>query len=210
MISKLDQFYANLAKSGMARPSRFEVFITPPSNNKSRVSAINSPEILRHMTLSCESVELPSQTLATTEYKINGLPVIPLPYSFSYTNQITLTFKLSEDYRERNMFLAWQDLVYRPGAGFSYYNDYIGTIIVRPMNIANEVMQEFIFRNCFPITIQDLQYNWGSVNENLKQVITFSFFSMEAQTSSIRTGNFKQPFSGFPGRIDNSDATRMA
>jgi len=203
MASKLDQFYSDLARTGMARPTRFEVQITPPFNNKTKTSALNSQDVLRHMTLTCESAELPSQSLATTEYKINGLPVIPLPYSFSYTNQLTLTFKLSEDYRERNMFLVWQDFVYRVGTGFSYYDEYIGTIILRPLNTANEVMQEFIFRNCFPITVQDLQYNWASVNENLKQVVTFSFFSMEAQSSSVRNGFSTPKFSGFPLGFDS-------
>jgi hypothetical protein len=183
--SKLDQFLANAWETGIARANRFEVFITPPSGGG--FSGLNAAELLRHLSITCEAVEIPSQTIATAELKINGLTVIPMPYSFSYTNQINLTFKLSEDYRERNALLAWQDLVFGNGRGFGYYNEYVGTITVRALNIANETIQEFIFRNCFPITVQDLSYNWGSSNEYLRQSVTFSFYTMETQTKQIRT-----------------------
>jgi len=215
MASKLDQFYSNVFQTGIARANRFEVFITPPTG--AGYSSLNSSALLRHMSFVCESVEIPSQTLATAESKINGLPVIPVPYSFSYSNQINLTFKLSEDYRERNMLLLWQDLVYKPGRGFSYYNEYVGTIVVRPMNTSEKINQEFIFRNCFPTAVQELRYDWGSMNENLKQGVTFSFYSMETQTTTVRSTNSANPnnnispsntsnltnlFSGFPN-FDN-------
>ena len=194
--SKLDQFLANAWETGIARANRFEVFITPPSGKG--FGSLNSSELLRHLSLTCEAVEIPGQSIATAELKINGLTAIPIPYSFSYGNQLNLTFKLSEDYRERNAMLVWQDLVFGNGRGFSYYNEYVGTITVRALNTANEAIQEFIFRNCFPITIQDLSYNWGSSNETLKQSVTFSFYTMETETSSIRSSAVKPIYSGFP------------
>lgn len=194
--TKLDQFLANAWDTGVARANRFEVFITPPSGKG--FSALNSSDLLRHLSLTCESVDIPGQSISTAELKINGLTVIPIPYSFSYTNQLTLTFKLSQDYRERNAMLAWQDLVFGNGRGFSYYNEYVGTIVVRALDTANEAIQEFIFRNCFPITVQDLSYNWASSNENLKQSVTFSFYSMETETSATRSSAVKPIYSGFP------------
>lgn len=182
-MANLNQFLANLGVTGFAKPNRFEVFIIPPSKNYTELS---SQGLLRHMTLVCEAVEIPSQTISTAELRLNGLPIIPIPYEFSYTNTLNLTFKLSEDYRERNMLLAWQDNVYRPGKGFSFYNDYTGTIIVRSLNSANTPIQEIIFRNCFPTSVNDIQYNWASNNEYLRQMASFSFFTMETQSLSIR------------------------
>jgi len=208
MISKLDQFYSNVWSTGIVRPNRFEVFITPPTG-KPASAGLSSPTLSRHLSLVCESIEIPSQNIGTAEYKINGLTPIPLPNSFSYTNQLNMTFKLSADYRERNMLITWQDKIYRNGVGFSYYNDYMGTIVVRPMDTANQVPQEFIFRNCFPVSIQELQYNWGSTNESMKQGVTFSFFSMETQITSVRSSNssvdkpIQQLFSGVPTKIDS-------
>ena len=66
---------------------------------------------------------------------------------------------------------------------------------MRPMNTANVVKQEFVFRNCFPVTIQDLQYGWGSNNENLKQGVTMSFFSQEVRTIATNIdSSFGTPF----------------
>ena len=209
MPNLLDQFYSNVYQTGLVRPNRFEVQITPPT--RGGYSSLNSSALLRHMTFVCEAVEIPSQNISTVESKINGLPVIPVPNFFSYTNTLNLTFKLSQDYRERNMLLLWQDLVYKPGRGFSYYNDYIGSIIVKPMDVQNKTYQEFIFRNCFPVTVQDLQYSWASNNEYMKQNVTFSFFSVEVQTTTVRSSTSGEPqnniqqlnnpsslFSGFP------------
>lgn len=187
--NKLNQFYSNVFATGIVRPNRFEVFIFPPIGGG--YSSLNSPSLLRHLSLVCESVEIPAQTISTMESRINGFPVIPLPYHLSYSNQLNLSFKLSEDYRERNMLLLWQDMIYSPGKGFSYYNEYVGSVIVRPMSPSNEVKQEFIFRNCFPVTIQELGFNWGSSNESLKQGVTFSFFSME--TRAVSDSNTSAP-----------------
>jgi hypothetical protein len=203
MPTKLDQFYSSAWTTGIARPNRFEVIINFPSLGG--ITELNSQTLSRHLSFVCEQVEIPSQTIATAESRINGLPVIPIPYSFSYTNQLNLSFKLSENFIERKMLLLWQSLIYNPGSGFNYYNNYIGTILVRPMNAANVVKQEFLFRNCFPITIQDLQLNWGSNNESLKQGATFSFFSAEVRdtvsSSNSQSGN-PLLISGHEGEVD--------
>ena len=184
--TKLDQFYSDVFKTGIARSNRYEVILIPPAGN---YSSLSSSGLLRHMTLVTESIEIPSQTISTAESKINGLPVVPVPNGFSYTNILNMSFRLSADYRERNMLLLWQDMVYKPGKGFSYYNDYVGTIVVKPLDDAERSYQEFIFRNCYPVAIQELQYGWGSNNDYLKQGVTFSFYSAETQTSSTRSSD---------------------
>lgn len=179
-MGNINEFYSNLFQTGIAKPNKFEVHITPPNSN----AALGNSALLRHFSLTCESVDIPSQSLLTFEAKINGIPVIPLPYQLNYGNTVTLTFKLSSDYRERNAMLLWQSLVYRPGRGFSYYNEYVGTIVVRPLDLQGNPVQEFVFRNCFPSVINDIQYNWASNNENLKQTVAFSFFSAETRSIS--------------------------
>jgi hypothetical protein len=178
-MANLNQFYSNLFATGIAKPNRFEVLVIPPPGSP---VSLNSAALLRQFSLTCEGVDIPSQSLATFEAKINGLPVIPMPYQLNYGNIVTLTFKLSSDYRERNAMLVWQSLVHRPGRGFSYYNEYVGTILVRPLDLQGNPVQEFVFRNCFPSVINDIQYNWASNNENIKQTVAFSFFSAETRT----------------------------
>lgn len=179
-MGNINEFYSNLFQTGIAKPNKFEVHITPPQK-------LGNNALLRHLTLTCESVDIPSQSLLTFEAKINGIPVIPMPYQLNYGNTVTLTFKLSSDYRERNAMLVWQSLIYQPGGGFSYYDTYIGTIVVRPLDLQGNPVQEFVFRNCFPSVINDIQYNWASNNEYLRQTVAFSFFSAETRpiTNSV-------------------------
>jgi hypothetical protein len=186
MISdKFNNFLSNTYAANIARANRFEVEITPPAKLGIDYT------LLRHLTFVTESVQIPSQTVATTESKVNGLPVIPMPYQFSYGNQLNMTFNLSQDYRERNLLLLWQNLVYKPlgglRQGFGYYNDYVGTIIVKALDYSNEVVQHFIFRNCFPSAVLDMSYNWGN-SEKMNQEVTFTFFSMETSVSTPTSG----------------------
>lgn len=185
---KFQQFLANIYAHGNARANKFLVEITPPPK-------LGVPlESLRQLSFTTETVNIPSQTIATSELKINGLPIIPIPSQFSFGNSLDITFNLSEDYRERNIFTLWQNLVYSVGGkGFNYYNDYVGQIVVKPLKYYSGKGEpgnddtpalSFIFRNCFPTALQELSYNWGTADK-LAQGVTFSFFSMETQ---VRTG----------------------
>lgn len=190
MANKIDLFYSDLFRSGLARPNRFEVIITPPVSSD---SLLHSQGLLRHLTISCESVELPSNVISTIDYKVNGLMPQSLPYSFSYGGTLDITFRLSEDYKERNFLLAWQNLIYTPVVGFKYYNEYQGTIVVRPLTYhqsqGEESNQEFVLYNCFPTTVQNLSYDQGMGNSYLKQTASFSFYYIETRKISVATSN---------------------
>jgi hypothetical protein len=200
---KFQQFLTNLFASSNARGNRYEVQIIPPPSLYSVIP--NMDYLLRLLTFTTETVEIPSQTVGTSESKINGLPVIPVASQFSFGNNLNITLNLSEDYRERNFLLLWQDLVYSgPGRssnqGFNYYDDYIGQILVKPLkyysgkNSESEQLDSnpamsVIFRNCFPVAIQELSFNWGASNDKLTQGVTFSFFSAETQINDPRSQN---------------------
>lgn len=181
MISnKFNQFLSNTYAAGIARANRFEVEITFPP-------ALQLSSLARHMSFVAQAVTIPAQTLATTEVKLNGLIAIPMPYSFSYGNQLNMTFALSADYRERNAMLIWQNLIYSISGdkqGFGYYDEYAnGTIIVKALNYANDTVQRFIFRNCYPSAILETSYGWDN-SDRLNQEVTFTFFSVETAISS--------------------------
>lgn len=185
---KFQQFLTSIYGYGNARSNRYLVEITPPP--KLRIPG----DIIRQLSFTTESVEIPSQTVSTAEAKINGLPIMPMPNQFSFGNTINISFNLSEDYRERSFLTLWQNLVYSVSQkGFNYYNDYIGQIIVKPLKYyntsktngkngsdSNEAMT-LKFKNCFPVAIQELGFNWGP-GDKLVQGATFSFFTLEIES----------------------------
>lgn len=174
-LGKIDQHLSNLYQSGIARLNRFEVEIFPPA-----IPGLYTQPIIQSLKLACQSANIASQTIATFESQINGNPVFQLPYQFSFGNTLDLTFKLSTDFRERNIFLIWQNLIYSPGQGFSYYNEYLGTIVLYSLDLNLKQRQKVTFRNAFPVTIQDINFDWGA-DGYATQGISFSFYAAETE-----------------------------
>ena len=100
MAFGIDQFASEIGKSGVAKTSDFVVEITAPTKAFSSVA--------QSMMLRIEQVSIPSRTLTTFQQNYYG-PPRDIPYRF-VTSPITLTILLSEDMREREFFMQWQDL----------------------------------------------------------------------------------------------------
>lgn len=95
----VNEFSAEIAKSGVARTSNFLV-------------EIGAPEGLlldtKSMPLRIEQVSIPSRTLTTFAQNYYG-PPREIPYRYT-SAPVSLTILLSEDMREREFFMQWQDL----------------------------------------------------------------------------------------------------
>ena len=96
----VNQFSAEIAKTGVARTSNFLVEIGAPGNLLNEVS--------RSMPLRIEQVSIPSRTLTTFTQNYYG-PPREIPYRYT-SSPVSLTILLSEDMREREFFMQWQDL----------------------------------------------------------------------------------------------------
>lgn len=100
----LRNFTSEINKSGIARPSYFMMMITLPKQLLAEF-----PGIGRAMQFRVESASLPTRIVHTHEQRYYG-PMRRLPYG--YTSQdLVFTVIMSEDYREREVFMRWQDLV---------------------------------------------------------------------------------------------------
>jgi hypothetical protein len=133
-------FLSNVkAKSGLAKPSRFEVILPIPTYVGSFVStsvldklfnlpnsiystiadAFNkgvsegqvssSPTISRYLALQCEQTELPGKSILTTDVKVYG-PTYKVPYQTQY-DEITLTFVCTNEFYERKLFDRWLECI---------------------------------------------------------------------------------------------------
>lgn len=104
----LNEFSAELGKSGFARTSYFTVMITPPSKLLEIDSKVKDG-FGKPMSLRIEQAELPARAPLYLQQRYYG-PLRNIPYGYN-SQQLTLTIILSEDMRERNFFLRWQDLL---------------------------------------------------------------------------------------------------
>jgi hypothetical protein len=72
-------------------------------------SQSSNPSITRYLSLQCESAELPSKSLGTTEVKIYG-PSFKVPYQTQYS-ETTLSFLCTNDFYERKLFDRWMESI---------------------------------------------------------------------------------------------------
>ena len=172
----LDSFNTELA-----RPSRFEVFFNIPtalsnnglpsifgggeinirtsnqSSSSAGIKALNSNDLA----LRCESAQLPSRTLMTTEQKIYGITE-KYPYENSY-NDAEFVFLVSGDMREKKFFDKWINLVSpKLSYNMNYKSDYATSVVVKQYDLQGRPQYEVELRKAFPISVNQLDLDWSS------------------------------------------------
>lgn len=104
MPFKLTDFTAEMNKGGFAKPSYFLMAINLPT-------ALKIPDAIgaaRSMQFRVESASLPTRIVLTHDQRYYG-PQRRIPYGYA-AQDLAFTVILSEDMREREMFMRWQDL----------------------------------------------------------------------------------------------------
>lgn len=185
MPFNINEFNSAISKTGYGRTNFFEGFILggPGSyipNGGNQTKKYGSDDTRFRI----EGVNLPGRNLLTFDQRYHG-PVRQLPYLASY-QPCTMTIILSQDYREREMFMRWQDFMvghYRTAYNRSdyigqfdskYYDEGIGTVMINvysnPMPKVSgvaasgkkyETQYSIILEEAFPISVNDVAMSWG-------------------------------------------------
>jgi hypothetical protein len=196
MTFNIQTLTSSIEKTGVAKASHFEVQCTAPSP----VS-----EMERDMMYRAEAAEIPGRSLATVEHKFGNMgPITKIPYSQVFTD-MTVTFLLSEDLREKQYFEIWQELMYNTGAfesgsstGMSkfkpkYFDDYTGSVIIRQYGANGNLRTITTLVDAYPIIISPISTNWSS-GELMKMNVTFAYryyklaFEMQDQPHRVAQG----------------------
>jgi hypothetical protein len=173
------------SNDGIAKPSRYEVTLFPPSGQQgSRGQSSNifskiMGEILgdgtvRATGLKCEGIELPGRTIDTTpDTNIYG-PERNIATGYTFAD-ITGTFQLSSDLKEKKYFETWQRLCYNPQTfAMGYYDDYIGSVDIHTMDEQNKKRYGVKLVECFPKSIGAQQLSYAGTGY-LTCAVTFSY-----------------------------------
>jgi len=97
---------SSLGKSGFAKTDHFEVFITGPGDSLDQ----------RDLAIRADTVDIPGRNLTLTEHRFNNTgPFNRIPTMQTYSD-VTMTFILSEDMREKDYFERWQNKIMDTGA----------------------------------------------------------------------------------------------
>ena len=132
-----------------------------------------------------ESAEIPGRSLATLDHRFdNYSPISRVVTGQTYVD-VTVTFLLSEDLREKEYFERWQAAAVGTGAFSSgrandarnnpaYYDQYVGTVIIRQYGADGSLRSIHSLENAFPIVMGGVQMNWSD-EAHAKLQVTFSY-----------------------------------
>ncbi len=168
MAGSIAEFKSSFSKE-LARPSKFDVNIPIP------LGLIPYRGTSRMLTMRCENAELPGRTIATTSMKIYGVEE-KFPYMSSF-NDMSLTFIVSDDMKEKKFFDAWLNWI-NPNSSFNlkYKQDYSVALRINQYDVQNQVSYSVDLIDAFPIAVNGMDLNWSADGYH-KVTVTFAFTS---------------------------------
>ena len=172
---------------GFALPSRYEVVILPPQGTRGKPKgALNNVFSLvmqentgegttRKTGLQSEAISFPGRNLDTApDTNIYG-PTREIVQGYSYA-EITATFRMSSDYKEKKFFETWQRLAYNPQTwSLGYYDEYSGGLQIYSLDQNDRRRYGVEIVECFPKTIAAQSLSAPQATDVQKLSVTFSY-----------------------------------
>lgn len=168
MAGSIAEFKSSFSKE-LARPSKFDVNIPIP------LGLVPYLGTSRMLTMRCENAELPGRTIATTSMKIYGVEE-KFPYMSSY-NDMSLTFIVSDDMKEKKFFDAWLNWI-NPNSSYNlkYKQDYSIALRINQYDVQNQVSYSVDLVDAYPIAVNGMDLNWSADGYH-KLTVTFAYTS---------------------------------
>jgi len=134
-LGAIDRFRASVLKDGVARPSKYEVIITPPKDLRKMVTNNSTLNIIeKNIGMACNSIVMPGRDLTAISVKQGQDLAIEQVGAHTYEGTITATFYLDPNLDYKSFFEAWQNLAVNPITNnLNYYDNYIGSMSIHQL-----------------------------------------------------------------------------
>ena len=191
----LQRFQAQINQGeGMARPNRFYVIINPPQKlvttpggppsqlSKNTNNDLNSAAMRENMSMMCNKITLPSRDINTSPHKTYG-PKREMPYAYSFSGEIELTFYGDKFLRQRMFWENWQKTIFDGEThDMRYYDDYVGSIDIFQLGqfdakADDDARVTYAVRlyEVYPQIISPIEYTYGNNNAIVEVPVTLNF-----------------------------------
>ena len=191
----LQRFQAQINQGeGMARPNRFYVIINPPQKlvttpggppsqlSKNTNNDLNSSAMRENMSMMCNKITLPSRDINTSPHKTYG-PKREMPYAYSFSGEIELTFYGDKFLRQRMFWENWQKTIFDGEThDMRYYDDYVGSIDIFQLGqfdakADDDARVTYAVRlyEVYPQIISPIDYTYGNNNAIVEVPVTLNF-----------------------------------
>ena len=171
--------------SDFAKGHRYNVIIIPPAAPNLEVAVTNNLQFL------CESVSLPTKSLASNSHDIYG-PPREIPYRTTFT-EAAMSFILDDPMKVKNYFDKWQNYIINDSTGNPrYWDNFVGTInISRLLNNAKSVSDtayKVELQEAYPSVVGEIALGHTGGNEILRLPVTFKFRKWINLVQRVNTG----------------------
>ena len=186
---------------GFARTNRYIVRINPPAKTGGGNNDLESTQVLENIDMMCNKVTMPNRDINTATNRTYG-PARRMPYAYSYSGEIELSFYGDKFLRQRLFFENWQKKLFSIDShNMQYYDSYVGSMDIYqlgqfdvetenviqdgPPNRTRKVPKPQIDNasvtygvrlfEVYPQTIGSYDYTYGSENEQVIVPVTLNF-----------------------------------
>ena len=167
-------------RGGVARGNRFAVYVSHPSKGMNSLLKFDPATMLsnlisgdgvnladfiqdpRDMFLLCQNCTIPGKRISTTEASHNH-HLAKKPYS-AITDEVTMTFLLTNDYYIRKYFDMWQEMIIDTSHNHyktAYKRDYSRDVIIQQLSTSNHMIPGYSVKllNAYPIQVGAVELN---------------------------------------------------
>ena len=205
MSFSVETFRAKLESGGgPAYGDRYHVAFTAPSGVAAEAASYLTTEttskVTSRLSWLCDTINIPSRSLTTTEFRTYGLPV-KRPYGSVYTES-QMEFLCTRNMGEKKFFDAWLNYIFDNNSyDIAYYDNYRTNIDIyhfdRSVSDASDLDKStyhITLEEAYPTLVGEVSMN-HTATEILKIPITFTYkkyvhadINSTTQTSGISTG----------------------
>ena len=133
-LGSIYRFRNSVLENGVARPSKYEVIITPPENIKNVLEGSSLDIVSRNVGMACNSIVMPGRDLTAISVKQGQDLAREQVGAHTYEGTITATFYLDPNLDYKTFFEAWQNLAVNPITNnLNYYDNYVGSMSIHQL-----------------------------------------------------------------------------
>ena len=192
----INRFLAQVNQGeGFARTNRYIVRINPPRPiaeavdveqgfgiNEGGNNDLESNQTIENIDMMCNKVTMPNRDINTATNRTYG-PARRMPYAYSYSGEIEMSFYGDKFLRQRMFFENWQKKIINiSNHNMKFYDDYVGSMDIMQLGQFDSKQDDdarvtYAVRlfEVYPQTIGSYDYTYGSENEQVIVPITLNF-----------------------------------
>lgn len=190
-IMRLPRVISNIGVNLKETPKTDPTTGVPTPIKNFSLPNIDTATFTKNMSLLCDSVEFPGQTLTALDYRIPGTAQLKVPYMRDYS-EMTASFYYPESVPLYDFFNGWIDRASPRNTKNSFFDDIIGEARVvqflqggesdSPTDYDGYVPYMFVnLKGIYPLSLVNLPGNWGDDGFH-KITVNFFFEEIEIKT----------------------------